>query len=159
MLALELAGLRLITPTSVKTFGFCSTSTFPLWSSNDEHGTTTRGSFVSGDHFPTAGQFGAWSADRRAMQLAQRLRRGARVSLEDFGYDALPARWRERATYGSACLALTFRQAEARTQLQAPEGSPRYFLRTDAGRIERIGCYDAYERRYALVDRWGRRAL
>lgn len=83
----------------------------------------------------------------------------ARVSEEDFGYDALPARWRERAPYGDACLALTFQTPEASPQVEPWEGGPRYFLRTDGGRIERVGCHDAYERRYALVDRWGRRAF
>jgi hypothetical protein len=82
-----------------------------------------------------------------------------RVSQEDFGYDALPARWRAHDAYGDACFALEFRAIETSPQADFAVDSPRYFLRSDAGRVERIGCYDAYERRYALVDRWGRRAF
>lgn len=82
-----------------------------------------------------------------------------RVSQEDFGYDALPDRWREHAAYGGACLALKFRALETSPPAEFGADSPRHFLRSDAGRIERIGCYDAHERRYALVDRWGRRAF
>jgi hypothetical protein len=82
-----------------------------------------------------------------------------RVSQEEFGYDALPTRWRERAAYGGACFALEFHALETSSQAELGADSPRYFLRSDAGRVERIGCYDAHERRYALVDRWGRRAF
>lgn len=80
----------------------------------------------------------------------------ARVAAEDSESDAIPERWRERAAYGDACLAISFHASV--TDADDP-AARSYFLHTDIGRIARVNCHNVYETRYALVDRSGRRAL
>jgi len=80
----------------------------------------------------------------------------ARVSHDEFGYRALPGRWRNAAAFRGQCLSVTFRPIAV---AEVDRVAPRYLLHIDAGRIRQWGCDDVRERRYALVDQWGRRSL
>lgn len=77
-----------------------------------------------------------------------------RVSHTRFNYDAVPARWLNRSSYGNQCLSVRLRPATAGVQSNADGYSvPIYDLREDGAPLGQVGspCFQGSERRTILT--------